>query len=935
MAKLDGTADVGVGVLFYLKPTGAWEWQKICLDAPYNERLEIGSVPHSHVSYHEIVYDYAEFGVERLSIRNVSHFHFPILSLFAQSNAHHSLTPILYSNLLLIMGPRLLSIISFNFVCLFVALLFSFTHATLSKLSRYRKECFEEISPCVMFMDDKQAYGCAQCGEDSRKALVHLLNQKADVDEISEEDEPRIFIMPENVFYIPEVQQKLRETYRAVAGVVVYEDEEKEETDNSVPLQGLSVSTDLTEPNERYNHYGDSTTANELMRNRVGLGTKFQIYPFNIFRINSAQGLRIVNNTKKYPAESSITFDSENTTELQFNRPGWTKPRYKLESKGQMYACPDIKTEEETFVDAIQNITSSDCLEDKTCLPIGGHSVWSSLGHLQDRPTGSNSPRKPVIAITAPMDSNAFFPGLAVGASAEISSTAVLLSIATSLRDYYLQQGKDREMKYDIIFLIWNAQSWGYAGSARFLKDVKEFECAEVVTDYNGLRNGCRDKYMDSLKFMELRNTHWTVININQITVPNVAGESRASFEFYAHSDGTGREPGDGNDNETTGIFDDLARYFGDDDGDNVLDLFANTQRNTPPIDASQSFRTYVNETNRKVLSITAYGSAFENTVYHSIFDNITIVSDLRPATRAAAAITKAIAYRVWEGNFRPLLNPNRTRDLLNCLALPWSGNRCQLAREYIPEIYKKYNTKVRAGNYPGSFFPITRVEDMFPGAYAKLSFVRAYLAYHTRYNVSEEINRDKCKNINEDGLQCETDEDCRKCEEHLNDQEERSPEDVHVRRVFCVKQQCIASDVYTHDAYGPAIESEFEDDAKDAIKFVLPRKNLEENDTAPIDAGWTESVWDPDIGLCGFVEDTNEFGVLIISLAVVTFVMWIILAYILERALFTKENVERGEDEDDAMEDELLAGESSAARRGPSEEADGERSQDGVSENV
>lgn len=52
---------------------------------------------------------------------------------------------------------------------------------------------------------------------------------------------------------------------------------------------------------------------------------------------------------------------------------------------------------------------SSACLKDRTCLPIGGHSVWAAIPPL---PAAGSDPREdvlPVILIVANLDSTAFF----------------------------------------------------------------------------------------------------------------------------------------------------------------------------------------------------------------------------------------------------------------------------------------------------------------------------------------------------------------------------------------------------------------------------------------------------------------------------------------------------------------------------------------------
>lgn len=127
--------------------------------------------------------------------------------------------------------------------------------------------------------------------------------------------------------------------------------------------------------------------------------------------------------------------------------------------------------------------TSKSCLEWKDtygewsprCLPLGGNSVWSVAG--SPLPLGYNqAENRPVVWVTAGLDSNSMFHEIVPGANSAASNIlAVLLAAEAvgSISDEVLDGLYGR-----IAFGLFQGESYGYIGSRRFFKDtLNGFAC--------------------------------------------------------------------------------------------------------------------------------------------------------------------------------------------------------------------------------------------------------------------------------------------------------------------------------------------------------------------------------------------------------------------------------------------------------------------------
>lgn len=784
----------------------------------------------------------------------------------------------------------------------------------LERLQSFRKECFPAI-PCVMILDRDGSYGCGQCTEDSISEEVSEILQSRALENFLEAGSVRRFLLiPQILFFKAEFLNSLQFKFSNIAGMIIYdgfpgEADQLAENDEDATTPD-AISTDREIPNEAFSspRRTPPDSPKFLYNNNSGGETtpaQFAFYPFNIFRVNATVAARIRERVQQFsPAQNEgdgIGTDATTGTVTSTNRGGMS-PSYVLQSNGRMYACPkdakeQLKELEEEGGDSQTpagfDLTNSEkCLKDLTCFPIGGQSVWSSLGALEA------PAKKNILAITAPMDSTAFFHGVAQGAAAEIASLATMMAVAEAVGEYRRGAGKDKVMVRQPVYFAWNAQSWGFSGSSRFLKDVIDFKCTEKGD--NG--QGCKVPYKPSLRFKDLKDANWAVLNLNSILDPGlpsgqsetedaaVANATEVSFYMHGRVPNTKKEEG-----TETLIRDTLTDVFGE-------DTISNAGIPYRPPDASQSFFQLLNV---ETVSLTNYETTFTNLVYHSQFDNVSRIPESRrnPLYSAAEGVARTVIKLCFEDDPKKIEVKRATiNGFIGCMTSNWSATDCALSREYQgDEDFRAGQQAVRSGNFAGVFVPAPR-EDQNPSQKYKTGLIRKFLMYHNRIEEGPPCLADGKENTFDDDI-------CKKYEEDLNVDAVRAKNESLLRPVECVRKICIASDTFRHDAYGTGIDTtaafganRTDENVDDPLYEVNAEGKAGKTRSRDYEVPqFTESHWDPELGVCGLTEDSSLFGYSILFGGVGINVVSFVVAWFMNGCL---EDKKEREEEDDLEEE-------------------------------
>lgn len=188
--------------------------------------------------------------------------------------------------------------------------------------------------------------------------------------------------------------------------------------------------------------------------------------------------------------------------------------------KSSFTSFPLYGTQVDGFMFATDN--SETCLRRSVgqtrdfCWPVGGSSVYASTKSPEETAKSS------VIFVSSTMDARSIFPDFAYGYSAYQSGLIVSLSVAAAIST--IPGYKD--WNSSIVFTAFNAESWGLAGSSRFFRDIKEFQCQESSRE-----NACSRPYFINTDFKKLSTDRSVAfIELGQLLYSNRT--------VYAHSKG-------------------------------------------------------------------------------------------------------------------------------------------------------------------------------------------------------------------------------------------------------------------------------------------------------------------------------------------------------------------------------------------------------------
>ncbi|KAI8096192.1 Nicastrin-domain-containing protein [Halteromyces radiatus] len=170
-------------------------------------------------------------------------------------------------------------------------------------------------------------------------------------------------------------------------------------------------------------------------------------------------------------------------------------------------------------------INSQTCLRRGWCQPVGGLSVFSTPSQ-----SISVDDNKPIIVLTASMDSRSLFHDLTLGVDTSISGMVTLLSVADAL-----SRAPTSPANFDkhILYTLFTAESWGFAGSQRFVQDISQpFVCTNQSrsSPCPYANAPCTQPCVQDLNFK--------LINVNNIeTIVEFGSISNNDNTIWAHVD--------------------------------------------------------------------------------------------------------------------------------------------------------------------------------------------------------------------------------------------------------------------------------------------------------------------------------------------------------------------------------------------------------------
>ncbi|KAF9429330.1 hypothetical protein BGZ76_001447, partial [Entomortierella beljakovae] len=588
--------------------------------------------------------------------------------------------------------------------------------------------------PCVRLLNATGAIGCQ-----SINAASGVLFKTDSLDDIQQFvsnkglNDKYTIIMPYWLLTKSNIES-LRSTDKLAAIITVV-------NGTDVPYNSASRPTninspDSTCPNCEFGLYADSQ--NQHQWNPTGTGLLYQSYSFPIYALNTMD----LRNTMSYNA----VMQAANNNQLNgYN----TYPLKALQFNSFMWAAQDSAT----------------CLRRAWCTPVGGASVWSTPSYNM-----SSSDGKPIVLVSAAMDSRSLFHDLTLGVESSVAGMVAVLAVAEALSRSTTPLDT---MPKNILYTLFTAEAWGSSGSQRFVQDISTpVNCMKPAD--NG--PGCLFPYFSNLEFERINPA-----NIDSILEAGQLGGVHTSNggtpTLYAHIDNIQAGASSGLLNQVLQASD-LGNSTGG-TSNTVSVQAANSdgkQRGLPP---SSSMSFLKNRGNIPTVVLTDFQDQMSPYTSQDMDDTWDPVNTLNAIQQAASVISKTAWLQAQGVNDAASMTPEQQQaiasiqvdnkliqDLLFCLTLNYS---CPLVDGYL-NVTAAPSHPGRLPHYSGTLYSQSQP---FP------IFAWSFLANMTRV-----------KNTTPQTIGCSSRSSDIKCGSNE----------------VCVGDQCIKTLTNYHDAFGVGI---------------------------------------------------------------------------------------------------------------------------------
>lgn len=438
------------------------------------------------------------------------------------------------------------------------------------------------------------------------------------------------------------------------------------------------------------------------------------------------------------------------------------------------------------------DLTSSQCLDEQSCLPLGGQSVWATIG--DPRTVG-----KPVVMAAARADARALFHELAFGSESTVSGYVALLAAADALS----RAANINTLPKRVAFGLFQGEAWGRIGSRRFVEEVSSFTCTTSVaaSDSPTGFEYCRDPLRSDLSFTSLGAQGVdAVVSVDQVGLPGTTAG-------FVHT-------------ESGSLAQDIAIRVSTDDASLPSLSKSTLPSGTTPSSPSTSFSALASTTER--ITLSDYDTSFTNRYYESEFDEVSNV-DPEVVTKMSTILARTLYALATDQPTVDLavalipadlsVNATLVDTIITCIS---ANSSCS----YLAEIVGGSGQPSAAYSlYTGIYNqPFTSGEFGFGLQPTILElFARSFLA-HVTATPHGETGEDTA---------CSSNSECK----DLN------------TKLECVVGRCIVSTAHYHDALSPAVSP----------TSTYGRYTVDSSKVSDMDPVWTEPYWAEDIGVTGY----------------------------------------------------------------------------------
>nr|XP_023018628.1 nicastrin [Leptinotarsa decemlineata] len=313
---------------------------------------------------------------------------------------------------------------------------------------RTKDQMYDNIdgsSGCYRRLNATHQIGCSSKRGGST-GVIHVCETLDDLNHIlyNGTAPPYIPVMPARLFTMKIVQKLINS--KKVSGLVLHLS-----NDTIKSLDHFSHEYQCPNP---LSSIADTCSSKGSIWNPYGTGLLYADIPFPIFYLeNEDEVMKIKKCFEKF---NNFSYNTQVDRSL-----------CSLELKAFMYATTNTQTCRRR-----SNIASN-MNPMKFCDPLGDSNIWASLHPLVEGPKRNET--KPIrdtsyIVVAARMDTTSMFDRTS-GANSPITGIVTLLTIAKYLKQI-LGVNETREGKRNILFMLFNGETYDYIGSQRMLYDM-------------------------------------------------------------------------------------------------------------------------------------------------------------------------------------------------------------------------------------------------------------------------------------------------------------------------------------------------------------------------------------------------------------------------------------------------------------------------------
>ncbi|KAF9186718.1 hypothetical protein BGZ51_001800 [Haplosporangium sp. Z 767] len=524
------------------------------------------------------------------------------------------------------------------------------------------------------------------------------------------------------------------------------------------------ASPDSTCPNCEFGLYADRP--DQYQWNPTGTGLIYEKFDFPIYALNTMDA----RNTMSYNA----VIQAVNMNKFKRYQ---DYPLKALQFNSFMWAAQDTES----------------CLRKGWCTPVGGASVWATPSTNISATDG-----KPIVVISAAMDSRSLFHDLTLGVESSLTGMVTVLAVAEAL-------SRVDTMSKHIIYTLFTAEAWGFSGSQRFVKDISnKIECIKPAA----AGPGCAFPFYSDFAFQRIDPTKIEAI-LEAGQVGGIGPATSGNPSLFAHIDNIQAAT-------SAALLRQVVQA-----GGNASDPAASPnsaipvqaansdgiQRGLPPSSAMSFLKT---RGDIPTVVLTAYQKQMSPLTNNDLDDTWDPISTVNSIQQAASVISKTAWMQAQGISDATLMTPEQQQamtsiqvdrqlvhDLLECLTLNYS---CPLVDGYL-NVTASPNPPTRLPHYAGTLYSQSQPYPIFAWSFlANMTSAK---------NISAPTPRVTGCSSKPTVVKCQPTE-------------------------YCVGDQCMVSLTRYHDAIGAGISR-----AEDNSYYILDASK-------PV---WTESTWDP-VGL-------------------------------------------------------------------------------------